>query len=100
MKSIDTRDDSGKLDIDDTLKQRGASYGNYVDQSVIAENLMREIEREKGWKKFPPTHRQATRVIVIKLARLLNGNPNHVDSWHDIAGYATLARNACEDLQS
>lgn len=25
-----------------------------------------------------------------KQARILNGDPNYADSWHDIAGYATL----------
>ena len=29
-------------------------------------------------------------MIVHKLARIVNGNPDKVDSWVDIAGYATL----------
>ena len=86
-------------DVQKTLDKRGKNYGSYLDQSCIAENLMSQIEQEKGWKRFPPTHRQATRMIAIKLARLLNGDPNHADSWHDIAGYASLAEKHC-DLQS
>ena len=34
--------------------------------------------------------RESLDMIVHKIARILNGDPNHVDSWHDIAGYATL----------
>ena len=30
-------------------------------------------------------------MIAVKIARILNGDPNHFDSWIDIAGYATLA---------
>jgi len=29
-------------------------------------------------------------MIFSKIARILNGDPNHLDSWTDIAGYATL----------
>ena len=29
-------------------------------------------------------------MIVHKIGRILAGNPNHSDHWHDIAGYATL----------
>lgn len=29
-------------------------------------------------------------MIVHKIGRILNGDPNYADSWHDIAGYATL----------
>lgn len=83
-----------------TLDEREKDYGSYVDQSFIAENLIAIMEREKGWRKFPPTHRQSARMIAVKLARLLNGNPNHVDSWHDIAGYAELARLNCESSEA
>ena len=28
--------------------------------------------------------------ICVKVARICCGDPNHIDSWEDIAGYATL----------
>jgi hypothetical protein len=36
-------------------------------------------------------------MICSKLARLACGDADHVDSWHDIAGYATLV---VKDLES
>ena len=33
---------------------------------------------------------EALDMIASKIARVVNGNPNHIDSWIDIAGYATL----------
>jgi hypothetical protein len=33
---------------------------------------------------------EAAEMIVHKLARIVNGNPFYMDSWVDIAGYATL----------
>ena len=29
-------------------------------------------------------------MICNKMARIVNGDPNYIDNWHDIAGYATL----------
>jgi hypothetical protein len=33
-------------------------------------------------------------MIANKLSRILNGNPHYIDSWTDIAGYATLVTRA------
>ena len=29
-------------------------------------------------------------MICNKMARIVNGDPNYIDNWHDICGYATL----------
>jgi hypothetical protein len=40
--------------------------------------------------------REALDMILHKIARIVNGNPNETDHWHDIAGYATLVeQRAC-----
>ena len=33
---------------------------------------------------------EALDMIFSKIARIINGDPNYADSWHDIAGYAKL----------
>jgi len=43
--------------------------------------------------------RQALRVIVDKLARILNGDPDYIDSWHDLCGYATLVEQRLRKQQ-
>ena len=32
-------------------------------------------------------------MILHKIGRILNGDPNYADSWHDIAGYAKLVED-------
>jgi hypothetical protein len=32
-------------------------------------------------------------MILMKLARALNGDPNDTDNWHDIQGYAKLVED-------
>lgn len=34
--------------------------------------------------------------IADKIARILNGDPEYRDNWHDIAGYAKLAEDRCQ----
>jgi hypothetical protein len=37
-------------------------------------------------------------MIFSKLARIINGDANHIDSWLDIAGYAKLVSDRLEAL--
>ena len=46
-----------------------------------------------NWKKMPPSHQEAMDMILHKMARLLNGNPDHLDSWVDIQGYSKLVED-------
>jgi hypothetical protein len=77
-------------DIDTTLAERGKEYGSFVMQAGIAQTLKKAVRACPNWPKLKADQREAVDHIMIKLSRILNGNPNHADSWHDIAGYARL----------
>ena len=51
--------------------------------------------RKVRWLQLQPIHREALEMIAHKVGRILNGQPDFFDSWHDIAGYATLVAKAC-----
>lgn len=76
------------MDIEETLKNRGTVYGNYGHGLDIRSDLI-QILRGSGPKSL--TTRQIGYFIDIcnKLARLAV-TPDHLDSWHDIEGYARL----------
>ena len=40
--------------------------------------------------------REAIDMIIHKLGRIINGNPDKVDHWTDIAGYAKLVADRLE----
>lgn len=40
-----------------------------------------------------PDQREALDMIFHKIGRIVCGDPNYADSWHDIAGYAKLVEN-------
>lgn len=83
-------------DIQTTLDERGKRYGNFSGHARITQLLKDDMHRDPGWDKLPMAHREALDMIAHKIGRILNGDPNYADSWHDIAGYATLVENALE----
>ncbi len=80
-------------DITATLQERGKEYGAFIAQAAIAQTLKRAVRACPNWPKLQSDQREAIDHIMIKLSRILNGNPDHVDSWHDIAGYARLVES-------
>jgi hypothetical protein len=76
-------------EIDVTLASRGARYGRFVDHARIVQRLKR-VAREEGAEKLSDSQAKALDMIFHKIGRILAGDPNYADSWHDIAGYASL----------
>jgi hemerythrin len=84
------------MNIEDTLNERGSNYGNFSDFSDIVDQLTKVINDSPAYDKMDHVHKEGIRMIAHKIARILNGNPNYVDSWWDIAGYATLVSQHCK----
>lgn len=78
------------MTIDSTLKERGARYGAFKDQARISLNIKMAMADSPNWPKLTPDQREALDLIANKVGRILNGDPNFHDSWHDICGYAKL----------
>lgn len=78
------------MNIVETLIARDSTHGDFPRRAEVEQALIEIIERSDMWPSFEPFQRSAARMIAVKLSRLLSGNPDHIDSWHDIAGYAQL----------
>ena len=78
--------------IEATLAERQSTYGNFEDVAFVTENIMSILAqvRVNGLNDLPNTHRMALYMIASKMARIVNGDFNHLDSWHDIGGYSKL----------
>ena len=48
---------------------------------------------------MPDVHQHALDMIAVKLGRILAGDPNYVDNWRDIAGYATKVLEQLEETK-
>ena len=80
--------------ITDILTERGKNYGPFADHAEITQTLKDEIKAHlvKRQTHFEITfdEHEALDMICHKIGRIVNGNPHHIDSWDDIAGYARL----------
>jgi hypothetical protein len=79
-------------DVDETLDNRAQDYGKFKDGATLMQGIKRLLadHARAHNKTFADDQWEALEMIVHKMARIVNGNPDKVDSWVDIAGYATL----------
>ena len=76
--------------IHDTLAARGARYGVFFEHARITQALKAAMIDSPNWAKLAPDQRECLEMIAHKAGRILNGDPDYHDSWHDIIGYTTL----------
>lgn len=88
-KVVDKDSKLGNFVVDDTLNQRQSQYGDFSKVAEATQGLM-FVANSYSYQNMSDSQKEAIHMIFSKISRLLNGDPNHVDSWHDIAGYATL----------
>lgn len=79
--------------VSDTLAERGARYGAFKDHAAIAQGLQEVLWETPSWYALAPDVRQMLVVITDKMARILNGDPDYTDNYHDIQGYAKLVED-------
>ncbi len=79
-----------KVNVEAITAERGGQYGDFAEQGVIAQDLKVRMRQCPGWHKLSPHQRESLEMIQHKISRILNGDPNVVDSWADIAGYAHI----------
>ena len=79
--------------VEATLAERGARYGDFTDHARIAQSVQDAMRSTDGWGRLDPIHKQALTVIADKIARILSGDPDYADNWHDIQGYAKLVED-------
>ncbi|MFZ2404544.1 MAG: hypothetical protein WAW41_05360 [Methylobacter sp.] len=99
------KNEKNQQSINDTLTERGLRYGPFDGHAAITQALKRVMVGDiklmepdsstkhvpcTNWRKLSPSQKEALEMIAHKIGRILNGDPNYSDSWHDIAGYAQL----------
>jgi hypothetical protein len=83
--------------IEDTLKERGARYGDYFEHARITQNIKRAMVDSPNWKSLSDDKRETLEMVAHKVGRILNGDPEYHDSWHDIIGYTKLIADTLKE---
>ena len=78
--------------VDEILDTRAQNYGKFKDGAALMQSIKRTLAEHaaKHNKTFADDQWEALEMIVHKIGRIVNGNPNAEDSWRDVSGYATL----------
>jgi hypothetical protein len=75
---------------DATLNARESTHGDYQANAHLAQQLKTILHNKINWSRLASDQQESLDLICTKIARILTGDPNHADSWHDIQGYARL----------
>lgn len=82
--------------IETTLEERGKRYGSFEGHARVTQKLKLVVRTELALrdKVLNDMQDEALEMIFHKIGRIINGDANYADSWHDIAGYAKLVEDS------
>lgn len=88
------------ISTDEILRERGSRYGVFKDHAFITQTLSEFVsdELDSRGKVLSSDQKEALHMIFHKIGRIVNGDPNYSDSWHDIAGYAKLVADRLDGV--
>lgn len=77
------------MDIDKLLTERKSVHGDFNVQFECAQRL-KAVVKDYGYHSMKQVPREALEMILVKISRIVTGDPAHADHWTDLAGYASL----------
>jgi len=83
------------------LTERGDRYGKFSGHAKITQDIKRAMSEHARLhnKTFTDSQWESLEMIAHKIGRIVNGDPDHVDSWVDIAGYAQLVADELRGVE-
>lgn len=88
-------------DVKGILEERAKTHGSFACVAEIAQQLKDSMRDGCNWAspEMSSAQYEALEMFASKIARILCGNPNEVDHWRDIAGYAMLIVRELEEKE-
>lgn len=83
-------------DIVETLAGRNKTHGDFKSNAWVAQNIKRIVRMGPNWDGLASDQKEALEFIASKIGRIMSGDQNEQDHWHDVAGYATLIASRLE----
>jgi hypothetical protein len=85
--------------IEETLAERGNRYGTLIGHGTLTQQLKDTMRMHDRWPRLTYDKKEALDMIQHKIGRIINGDSNFHDSWHDISGYAKLVADTLLPIQ-
>jgi hypothetical protein len=83
-------------DLAQVMQERSDRYGRFIERAAITQSIKHAMA-SPGWHRLACDQKEALETIAVKIARILNGDPDYADNWVDIAGYAMLVVERLKD---
>ena len=80
---------------EDLLFERAKTHGSYIEQSLVAQRLRGILYSGSKCKEMNSQQQEALFQICTKLSRIVCGDPDFLDHWEDLIGYARLGLYGC-----
>ena len=84
------------MEISDILEQRKQTHGEFEKVARLDTELFSTFNTYHN-SNLSDEQYCAMKMILHKIARIGCGNPEFIDHWQDIIGYATLVINELEE---
>lgn len=90
--SVEVEGETADTDVDTLLATRHRQYGTFEELSKVATDIKGAIRDGVSGNGYTlePDQLEALDMIATKVARAACGDPNNIDTWRDLAGYAML----------
>ena len=87
--------------INEILTERGNRYGKFTGHAEVTQMLKTVVASAlvKRNKTLAPDQQESLDMILHKIGRIVNGDPDYDDSWVDIAGYAKLVADRLQGVE-
>ena len=76
--------------IEEVLNERQTTYGSFTKNAETAQMLKYFVKQGDNYNDMSVVQREALDMILHKIARIVNGDPNYIDNWIDLCGYSQL----------
>lgn len=78
----------------DTVKEalaiRPSTHGPFSENARISQGIKQLIQSGAGYALMDDNQKEVLDMVAHKLSRIAAGDPNTLDHWVDLAGYASI----------
>lgn len=82
---------------DPLLIERNKTHGSFVMNAHYSQMIKAIMHGADCWAGMPNSQKEALEMIAFKVSRILSGQTMFKDHWDDVAGYAKLGSEACDN---
>ena len=77
-------------DVNETIVNRESVHGDFRLNGACSQQIKDLFRIQQNWPSLSSEQRESLDLIATKIGRILTGDCNEPDHWHDVAGYAGL----------